>query len=562
MSVVNTVMKKCEGFRVKLFAPLNYTRLLFDSLLIILLFSLLEVVLFRLSLQFVIYESWASWYFPVGLRIVALFILPFRYWPALIFAGVFGQAIHHIMYLDKPIEDLFNIPTRLLSINHVSALLVLALVKAKLAVPTISRLKPLLAIIGAALVYRVIRSTLLLINSNSSYYEGIPNERKFELILTHFLGGFVGILTLIPLGYLIFELWQRRLNFYWTRIVKPISQALILVTIVFSLYAIQPHVIYLLRILAVLPIIWFAYRFGWFGAIAMTLTVNSMIMLNVFGMNQTSILIENQFYIITYALTGMLLGALVNEQKEANQALDIKNLELTKSNEKLVKMSNRNQTLAENLVTIQEEERKHLSQELHDEIGQSITALRTELKILDHKLKHNANDTNTGRLDDVSSQIYESVYSVLNWLRPRVLDDLGLKECLQGSYFKQKLANSNIHYHCKINNGANLNQLNDSLAISIFRICQECVTNSIRHSRAENFYLTIIQTPNSIQLNLSDDGIGIKKTKGSVESKSFGLKGVQERVDSLNGELEFLTKTSGTDLVIKLPTNPNKAKPE
>jgi len=502
-------------------------------------------------MQFVIYDKWASWYFPVGLRIVALFIFPFRYWPALIIAGQLGQSIHHIIYLDKPLEYLSRTFTNIWVINHVLAVVAIGFIKKNISQITISRVKPLILILGAAITYRFIRSTIMLLSYKGRFYGNIPDERKFEMILTHFLGGFVGIVTLIPLGFLIHYAWLNKHKINWLEVIKAINITCILITFVFVLYFIQPHTLYLLRILAILPLIWFAYRFGWAGAIFMLLVINSMIMFNIFGVNQTDILIENQLYVISYALTGMLLGALMNEQKEVHKTLDIKNKQLTQSNKDLLILSSKNQMLAQNLVNIVEEERKHLSQELHDEVGQSITALRTELKVLEHTLKDTAPKQSFTRLDSVSMQIYDSIYSVLSWLRPRVLDDLGLTECLKGQYFKEKLSHAGIQYHSEIN--GNLDNLTDKHAISIFRICQECITNCIRHSQAENLYLTITQSNGWLQLVIADDGIGINQGIKQTTNGGFGLKGIEERIDSLNGRFNITNKDKGSEISITLP---------
>lgn len=535
------------------FENINYTKWLFSSLLLIVLFAFLEVALFRFSMQFVIYENWASWYFPVGLRIVALFIFPFRYWPALIIAGALGQATYFIIFFERPLGAVQATFLGLLKAYNILALLVISFFKKKLCEITISKLKPLLFILAAAILYRLIRSTLLITLSKSTgkFYGSIPDERKFELVLTHFLGGFVGIVTLIPLGFLLHKAWQYRHQIIWIEVVKAINFTFAMLTLVIGLYLVQPHTLYLLRILAILPLIWFAYRFGWAGAIFMLLVINGMIMFNIFGENQADILIENQLYVISYALTGMLLGALMNEQQKVHQDLDIKNQQLTQKNKELHILSSKNQSLAQSLVNIVEEERKHLSQELHDEVGQSITALRTELKVLEHTLKDAAPKQNFIRLDTVSMQIYDSIYSVLSWLRPRVLDDLGLTECLNGHYFKEKLSNAGIAYHSKLN--GNLNNISDKLSITVFRICQECITNCIRHAQAQNLYLTINQSDGWLQLTITDDGIGINQTAKHTSTGGFGLKGIEERIDSLNGQFNISNTETGSAISINLP---------
>jgi glucose-6-phosphate-specific signal transduction histidine kinase len=511
--------------------PNDWFQLVIYNALIIIVFSLGEVQLFRFS---------------VGIRVTALLLFPFRYWPALIIGGVAGQFLYQELYLNmqQSIVDYLNKAYRwTFNLPYLFSLLMIAFVKVKLKKVTIEKLRPLLIILCTAIFYRIVSSTFLLINSTGSYYGTIPPERKFELILTHFLGGFVGIVLILPLGFLINKIYQYRANINWFETFKGTLQISALIISVAILYSIQPHTLYLLKILAIFPLVWFAYRFGWVGAISSGLVINGLILVSVFAVNQTEILIENQFHIIIYAFTSMLLGALMSEQKAINKRLAENNETLNNSNKELLKLSEKNKKLANKVISIQEEERKKLSHELHDEVGQNVTALKVELKVLEHSKNTNSNAQPYKHLNTAADRIYDSVYRVMHWLRPRVLDDLGLKESISGEYFSHTLSIANIEYQCAMK--GNVDRIKNEQAITIFRIAQECVNNCIRHSQANNFYLLLDVKSDVIELSISDDGHIKQATVNDNSQGGFGLLGIEERIQAANGTID-LNNTSGS----------------
>ena len=505
-------------------------------------------------LQFEIYQGWAAWYFPVGLRIVALLILPFRFWPALLIAGPLGGNTHHIIWYDFPISHLSKTITDIYSSGNTYATIALAYAKYTLRGRSITTLKALIIVLVTCFIYRGIRSFYLVglgVNKSKYFYANIPEERLFEIILNHLLGGMVGILTLVPVGYLVFEAWKIRHNIQWRKVLVATQQMLLFIAVAATIYINQPKTLYLIRMLAIIPLIWFAYRYGWFGAIGSLLVINLLLMANVYGLNQAEALIDQQMYIISYALTGMLIGALINEQKQANRSLSNQNELLDKTNLELRQLTQKAQYLASRAVTLQEQERKHLSQELHDEVGQSITALKTEMKVLELKLAQTTDNKLFSKVQSVSDQIYDSVYSVLNWLRPRVLDDLGLKQCIEGNYLSSRLAAAGIQYQSQI--FGDIGKLNEAAQTTILRICQEAVTNTIKYSHASNLFINL-NIQDDVTLIIKDNGTGLPTEQTEHQQGGFGLQNIQDRVISLGGTCQFSNQT-GCQIYVCLPLN-------
>ena len=204
------------------------------------------------------------------------------------------------------------------------------------------------------------------------------------------------------------------------------------------------------------------------------------------------------------------------------------------------------------MINIQENERRRLSQELHDEVGQNLVALQMEVKILENKYEVLKKEQATVSIREKYAQIYQSIYNMLHWLRPRIIDDIGLFKSLTSKYFQTPLNKVNIQYIPKIS--PHVDTLPDKLTIAIFRIIQESVTNAIKHSSASEFTVKL-NVENNIQLTIFDNGVGFSNSIKSTNSLSgFGLQGIKDRVISLGGSYNF-NSSNGVKLEILLPFN-------
>ena len=547
---------------MKKFSAFQWQNWLLKSLIIIIFFAPTKAALYRFSIHFSLYEGWVSWYFPVGLLVISFILLPFRYWPAIFLANEWGSGIYQSIFWQPEwlkefngnyIEWIFNRAFWLLDFTHAGywSLIPIALLKYKKFNLDFTQLKSFIYILIACTFYRA-GTTSSYILTGAGTYNTIPVERKFEMVLGHFLGGFVGITTMMLVLFLPYKCWQIRHHLENQKIKTFLWQLIILVIIVLGIYYIQPQTLYLMRIFAIIPLVYFLVKFGWLGVTACALTFNILIFIYLFGVNETGLLVENQIYVISYALTALLLGALYEEQQQSQRNLKQTNAQLSSSNQELTKLSNRVQLLAQQLVSVQEKERHFLSQELHDEVGQNISALKIELKVLEKQLNKQNIYLSTSQLDAVSDHIYDSVYSVLNWLRPRVLDDLGLYACLTGSYFKSRLEKANILYQATVHE--NINQLDDNLKVAIFRITQEAITNTLRYADAKIFIVKCIIMRDEIKLTLIDDGKGFDSHESTTNNGGFGLSGIEDRVTALGGNINILSiPNKGTKITIYWP---------
>jgi signal transduction histidine kinase len=223
---------------------------------------------------------------------------------------------------------------------------------------------------------------------------------------------------------------------------------------------------------------------------------------------------------------------------------------LDRSREALAMREQELAALSARLMSVQEEERRRISRELHDELGQSLTAVSTFLWLLEQKLPAGLGDLRAQALDArrLASQTLAQMRELSQLLRPSVLDSLGLVPSLDS----QLQAFSKRH---KITTRFHADELPDRLPVevetAVFRIAQEALTNVARHSRASHVDVSLRRDEHSLCLQVQDHGIGLPAGDGP-KSRGTGLVGIRERVRALGGTFA-LSSGSGTRLEVRLP---------
>ncbi|KAF3979052.1 MAG: sensor histidine kinase [Methylococcales symbiont of Iophon sp. n. MRB-2018] len=210
-----------------------------------------------------------------------------------------------------------------------------------------------------------------------------------------------------------------------------------------------------------------------------------------------------------------------------------------------------NHHLSQQLIRLQEDERKNLAQELHDEIGQHLTAIYMDASVIkDAKTIATAQESATA-IDTVVRQMMEIVHTMLQRLRPSDLDELGLEVALKELISAWLTRNPNIQLNFHIS--GSFIDLDDTLLVSIYRLVQECLTNIARHANANNITICIKKDNNQINMMIADNGNGFDHT---IKPKGFGLLGMRERVEGLAGKFEITTAINkGVIINIELPSD-------
>ena len=210
----------------------------------------------------------------------------------------------------------------------------------------------------------------------------------------------------------------------------------------------------------------------------------------------------------------------------------------------LLKSKEKNRTLTQRSLEIQEEERRHLAQELHDELGQTIAAIKAvAVAISKNENKDKIQlETSVNTIIEYSDHIYKVAKNMMHRLRPSILDELGLIKALQNMIDDWNGRQDEIFCHFTFSNIPS--DLSESLKINLFRIVQESLTNALKHSSATTVSISMKKVTHEgeskIILNIEDDGVGIDHSKTVT---GLGLSGMKERVEMNNGTIEIANKT-------------------
>ncbi len=226
--------------------------------------------------------------------------------------------------------------------------------------------------------------------------------------------------------------------------------------------------------------------------------------------------------------------------------------ERKKAEERLRQSYEEIRRLTEHLQKIREEERKSIAREIHDELGQQLTAIKMDIAWIDKKTPEDAIDIkrklkNIIVLLDGSNQ---AIRRILSELRSQTLDDHGLLDAIEW-LARQFSETTGIPVKFTIK-GKEI-KVPEQVATSIFRVCQEAFTNITRHALAKNVLVSINISEENILLIIEDDGIGFD-TSSVQNKKSFGILGMKERVLSLGGKFELNSSPgNGTKIIVSLP---------
>lgn len=222
-----------------------------------------------------------------------------------------------------------------------------------------------------------------------------------------------------------------------------------------------------------------------------------------------------------------------------------------KAEEDLRQMNQELHDLSSHLQYIREEERTQIARDIHDDLGQLLTALKMDVFALKQQIRPD-DEAAVGKFAGIVAIIEEAVGSVRRiaaHLRPSIIDDLGLVAALswQGQEIEKR-------YGIPVNFRCNLPEMDAPAATvtALFRIYQEALTNVVRHARATRVDSRLRVAGGRIILEIKDDGIGINA--GTGKGKSFGLLGIKERVFLMQGHYELSSEPGkGTALYISVP---------
>jgi two-component system sensor histidine kinase TtrS len=248
---------------------------------------------------------------------------------------------------------------------------------------------------------------------------------------------------------------------------------------------------------------------------------------------------------------------------ESNRALQDQVLERRRAEKEARELLNENRMLVGKSLLVQENERRHLARELHDEMGQCVTAIQADAKIIsefaarcDCRLVNSAE-----AIKVVSARIYEFVHATMLQLRPSMLDNLGLGDAVREEINTWRSRHQDTG--CTLSINTDLDGLDEQTNITIYRIVQECLTNIVKHANARSIAIEFDRVEatlpgdtdnmpvSALRISIRDDGVGMGP---KAHNRGLGLVGMRERAVALGGMLSMQTTPGqGMTIIVTLP---------
>ncbi|MDI1241005.1 MAG: sensor histidine kinase, partial [bacterium] len=213
-------------------------------------------------------------------------------------------------------------------------------------------------------------------------------------------------------------------------------------------------------------------------------------------------------------------------------------------------------TLLQRIVTTQEDERRRIARDLHDQLGQRLTALRLKLTSLSDLCEGDVELSSRVQRIQQIAELLDSEVSFLAWqLRPTALDELGLVVALETFVTEwSRHYNKSAEFH---SSGVSDLRLENEVETQVYRITQEALNNVVKHANAHRVSVILERRDRAVLLIIEDDGSGFDE--GTVSKRSdgppgLGLAGMKERADLIGGELEIESERGrGTTIYVRVP---------
>jgi PAS domain S-box-containing protein len=238
---------------------------------------------------------------------------------------------------------------------------------------------------------------------------------------------------------------------------------------------------------------------------------------------------------------GHALGMVITDlsEQKRKQAAEIKQAEAMR------------RLLLEHMLSAQEEERRRIARELHDEAGQLLTSLLVGLRTLEDARNLADVKAQGHRLREITAQAMDEVGRLARGLHPTVLDDHGLGVALS-RYVTEYIKTHDIAVDLKLNELDSSN-LPSAVQIGLYRIIQEALTNVARHSEAKAVSIKFARLATALEVAVVDDGCGFDAKAVAVSSHRLGIQSMRERAAMLGGTVSFPSQRRGTKVLVQIP---------
>lgn len=483
-----------------------------------------------------------SWYLPAGLRFTALWLAPARRWPWLFAADALALTSLHLERGQFEHWGAFALATVTAWWSHAIAIRVMRRGDIYAAPESPARMAATLGAMAlAALLNAGVQCTSAVLDGS------VPVLEWGDRWALRLIGNYTGILVVAPLAFQFVPARaggaaRRRM---WAELALTLCIGF---GLLLALRSWDAAIASYFSVIALAPMLFMAFRHGWQGAAWALAAISLGFQL---ARGSTSLPASPEAWQLFVALAGsvaLVLGASTVSLRRVNAALLERNWQQKEINARLATQAATLRDLSQRLVRAREDEQRRLAHELHDELGQSVTALGTGISLM----ARGSDDPDM--LDALQAQrelvhgIQASLREVLQGLRPALLDRFGLEAALREGPIRSLLDSAGVAYELRLSGP--LASLGPDAASAAYRICQETATNCVRHARARRFDVQIDVAPVwggdlEVHLRLQDDGIGFDRALLDDDSRG-GLRGIRDRILALAGEHRCETGVLGT----------------
>ena len=462
------------------------------------------------------------WFLPAGLRLATLWFVPRRHWWRLAL-GEFAVGIA-IFTARGAFDETAPLIASAIVPWCLYALIVRFFATSAGAAPTPeSMMRFLLCGLGAAIANAIV--TTLVLRREFAFPGDVPT-----VMLGFALGDYIGILVVAPLLRIVLAQYRGRpapLRDIFAKgwVVVPIAVAVAGVVLPGERSNLYPVM------LSVFPLLWIANRYGWRpAAIAL-----SLLSIGVHGMDTE---LFRQWSPVQLQLLLAVSGSGALTLGISGEALRAQGRALTSSIDMLSRRTRALADAANRLVTQQELERHRIGAELHDQLGQDMTAIATRLRLVERATDSDAVRDGLQSIQTLVGEAHDHLRETIQSLHPLVLDRFGLARALADGPMNELAADHGIDYECVVEGP--VDALPDGVATALYRICQEATTNAVRHGCGGRLRirLALVEHPaaRDVTLAIDDDGGAFEIP---ADHAGAGLQNIHDRADAIGAEYRF-----------------------